>query len=124
MVGAVCFYAEPLHLCWEQPKLLLSPSLLLPGMINTSNRSGRSSISLGSRISNSLSWYLISNFSTPFPHNSKVTSCFPQLTNLWPTLHTTEKLYLPLLSRLPFCLSFPLLGLSLLYSYHLGKAPM
>ena len=54
--------------------------------------------------------------------NSKVTSCFPQLTNLWPTLHTTEKLYLPLLSRLPLCLSFPFLELSLLYTYYLGSS--
>ena len=66
VVGAACFYPEPLPLCWEQPELFLPSSLSPPGRITPSNRSGRSSISLGSRTSDSRSWYLISNFSIFF----------------------------------------------------------
>ena len=95
VVGVACFYPEPLHLCWEQPELFLPSSLSPPGRITPSNRSGRSSISLGSRTSDSRSWYLISNFSIFFFQYSKLTSSLPQLTNLWPTLHISEKLCLP-----------------------------
>ena len=111
MIGAACFHPDPLHLFWELPELLLPSSLSPPGTTTASNRSGRSSISLGSRTSDPQSWCLISNFSKPFSQYSIVTSSLFQLTNLFLThthTHTSQKYCVFYSSVLPLCLSFPL----------------
>lgn len=67
---------------WERPELLLPGSLSPPGTRTASNRSGKSSISLADRTSDSQSWRLISELSKPFSQHSVASSSFFQLTNL------------------------------------------
>ena len=141
VVRAACFYPEDQHLCWKQPELLLPSSLSPPGTITASNRSGRSSISMGSGASDAQNWYLISNFSKPFSQYFIVTSSLPQLTNLFCTHIAHHWKTASHGSGLSLCLSFPLqlmtcrfrfhvsgpndlLDLRFLHIYYLGKVTM
>ena len=103
------FLPRSSDLGWEQWELLLPCSLSPPGTITASNRSDRSSISMGSRTSDSQNWHLISNSANFILTTLIITSSLFQLTNLWPTLHITEKLSSHIFG-LPPCLSFPLLS--------------
>lgn len=77
-------HPDPLHPRQEKPEFLLPclGSLSPPGVRSASNRSGKSSISLGGRASDSKSWCLISEPSKPFSQCFIVTSSLFQLTNL------------------------------------------